>query len=169
MKHFFDAILVTVLAVSLVGCGKKEEPKPEPPAKVGDAKAEEAVKSATDAGAKAVEETKAKVEETGAKVEAAAAGVQTQVADATGRFDAIVAGIKANMANNSFDKALAGVKEGLGLQGLTGEQKGILERLQEMIVQALAKKGTADAAKAVEGAAGDAVKKLGGLPKLGVK
>jgi len=176
MKRCLDVLIVTVLALSLIGCSKEKEEKTTIQTEPTGTGVEKTIKGATDAAAKAVDDVTKQAEQVTDKAGAAVADVKTQVADATSRFDKIVAAIKANLDANAFDKAALGLKEGFALQGLSGEQKGILQRLQELIQKALLKNTvgdatknvggvTGDAAKTVEGGADAAKKKVGGLLK----
>ncbi|MDX9982255.1 MAG: hypothetical protein RBU25_19700 [Lentisphaeria bacterium] len=142
MKSYLFSVLVIVFGLAFVGCGKKEEPvaKPETSGDVGKTEIQRTVDQAT----QAVNET---------------------VEQATAKFDGIVAAIKENLAANKFEQALAGLKEGLALPNLSGEQKGILQQLQEAVQAAMAKNAAATATENVQGAAGEATKKVDGLLK----
>jgi uncharacterized lipoprotein YehR (DUF1307 family) len=165
MKRYLGIVSVIVLAVALVGCGKKDEAETTPAAEPDSETMNKAMEGVSDTVTKTVDEATEKVQEMKAQADETVADAKTKLAEATSQFDSIVAGIKENLAANSFDKALAGLKEGLALPNLTGEQKGILQQLQEAIQQAMAKKATGDAAKQAEGAVDGATKKVDGLLK----
>jgi len=165
MKRCLDALLVTVLALSLIGCSKEAEEKITVPTEPSPDNMEKSIKDAADTTAKAIDDATEQVKQVEDKAGEAVADVKTQVADATSRFEKIVAAIKANLDANAFDKAALGLKEGFALEGLTGEQKGILQQLQELIQKALLKNTVGDATKNVEGGADAAKKKAGALLK----
>ncbi len=167
MKSYLLSALLIVLGLAFVGCGKKEEPaaKPKTSGDVGQAEIQRTVDKATQAVSETVEQATAKVEEIKQTAEASVAEAKAKVDEATAKFDGIVAAIKENLAANKFEQALAGLKEGLALPNLTGEQKGILQQLQEAIQAAMTKNAAATATENVQGAAGEATKKVDGLLK----
>ena len=148
MKSYLLSALVIVLGLAFVGCGKKEEPAAKPQQPAGDAgktEIQRTVDQATQAVNETVEQAAAQVDEAKKAAESSVAEAKAKVDDATAKFDGMLAAIKESLAANKFEQALAGLKEGLALPNLTGEQKGILQQLQEAIQAAMTKNAAAAA------------------------
>lgn len=165
MRLILGIALVIVSGLAFVGCGKKQEPTPPVPKVNEDTTLQKTVDQATNAVNETVGKAAEKAEELKTTAQASVADAKAKVEEATSQFDTIVANIKENLAANQFEQALAGLKQGLALPGLTGEQKGILQQLQEAIQAAIAKNTTATATQNAQTAVDDAAKKVGGVLK----
>jgi ElaB/YqjD/DUF883 family membrane-anchored ribosome-binding protein len=167
MTRHLSILFAIVCTVALVGCGKKKSDDVKPVEEPTNAAMEDAMKGASDAVNETIGKANEKVEELKAKADEAVTKANETIKATTSQFDQIVADVKANIAANSFDQALAKLKEGFSLPNLTGDQKGVLQQLQESIQQAMANKVTGDATKQAEGTAAEATKKVGGLLNFG--
>ncbi len=171
--------LTAGLVICLVGCGKKEEEtsgrplEPEMERMMQDmAKQEDAAKKAlADAktqadkklaeATKAAEQTKADAEkqlaEASKAADAAAADAKAQVGAMQKQVEAIAADAKALVGEKNYQQALAKLQQGMQLDNLTAEQKGMLQALIDSVKKSMA-----------QDVGGEAKKKLGGfLNKLG--
>ncbi len=175
MQRILASIVMGIVVTAVSGCGKKESPaapaSTTPPASAdaaapaaadvtakvdaaaADAKAS-ADAAAADAKAKidaAAADAKAKADaaaaDAKATADAAAAQVQAPATATAGAFDAIVAQIKKAIADGSYKDALAKIQAAYAAEGVTGEQKGVLDKLM-----AVAKTKMTEAAKAAAAA-----------------
>lgn len=169
MQRILALIVMGIVVTAVSGCGKKESPAA--PASTPPAASVDAAKPAADLAAKAdaaaadakasadaaaadakasadaaAADAKAKLDaaaaDAKATADAAAAQVQAPAAATAGAFDAIVAQIKKAIADGSYKDALAKIQAAYAAEGVTGEQKGVLEKLM-----AVAKTKMTEAAK----------------------
>lgn len=165
MKLTLLSAVMIVSGLVFVGCGKPDEPV-APRSEAGQNEMQGAVDQATAAVNETVEQATAKIEEVKQAAEASIAEAQAKVEAATAQFDELVAGIREQLAAKNFEQALAGVEKGFALPNLTGDQKGILQQLQEAIRAAMALNtattGTGNVEEAAGEAAGGLLRKIGG-------
>jgi hypothetical protein len=152
MRRFLMTLAGCAMIATLVcGCGKKKVEEEE--LDIDAMRAEEAgnVAEMQEQAGEAVEQAKDAVEDVKKKGEAAVKDMQSQV-------DAIVADVKKLIDGEKYSEALAKLQSGLQIEGLTGDQKSMLQKLIEQVQKAMA----AGAAEDAKSKLGNTLKGLGG-------
>lgn len=140
INSLVPTLVLSAAIAGIIGCAKKEEPKP--PA----TEAPKAAETGTATLEKAAEAARATVDEAKAKAEEAAAAAKAKAQEIIDKAQKLV-------SENKLQEALNALQGLAGMQ-LTDEQQKTVEALKKQIQEALSKKAAAGAGSAVERAIG---------------